>query len=455
MSRRGPSPTAVTESGQPIVSDPVSAPRGGFAGVVGRLTSVNVIALVAALVTGPITARALGVDGRGQLAAIIAVLTVAPWLLDLGLGHWVTRARARGGRPSDVLGTALPLALGCSLIGVVLAIPVSEMVGRGRSVVTTFVLIGLLLVPISVALHVLLGLAVGESRWRLYSATRIISSVLPVVVIVILTLAGLLTVASAAAAYLLGPLIGGLLLLRCVRGVRRLSFDRQRMRLAATFGAKSWLSQVAGTANGRLDQVLMAGLVSSRQLGLYAVAVSVASVTSGLLAAVSTALFPRVAEGEGDLAARSCRVTLCIVTAAGAALAAASPALIPFVFGAGFSAAVPMVIILLLASVPMAVSVVLAAALVAINEPGAAMRAELVALAVTIPALIAFVSETGGLGAAVITLAAYSLRAALQLRSACRAFHMPWWSFLIPTTHDLRWLRGRMQRLRLGSAEAS
>lgn len=445
----------MTEANPTIVSAGLDAPSGSFAGVVSRLTSVNVVVLLAAVITGPITARVLGADGRGELAAIISVITIAPWLLDLGLGQWVARERARGASRSDILGAALPLALGCSLIGVALAIPLSELLGRGRSVVTTFVLIGMLLMPISVVLHVLVGLAVGEERWRLYSASRVVGSVLPVVAIVVLAIAGWLTVASAAASYLVGALLGGLLLVQRVRGVRRLSFDRRRMRVAAGFGAKSWLSQLGGVASNRLDQVLMAGLVSSRQLGLYAVAVTIASITHGLIIAVSAALFPRVAAGGGELAARGCRVTVAIVGAAGTALAAVSPVLVPFVFGAEFEDAVPMVVILLAASIPLAASVVLATALVAVDEPGAAMRAELIGLAVTIPALIAFVPGAGGLGAAVISLIAYSLRLAYQLRSAAGAFGTPWWSFVLPTLHDLRWLSARVRRRRPGPPEPS
>ena len=436
----------MTDAEQPVVTAPPGASGGSFAAVVGQLTSVNVLSLLAAVVTGPITARALGVDGRGELAAIVSVLTVAPWLLDLGLGHWIARERARGSLLPDVLGAALPGALACSLIGVVLAYPLSQLLGQGRPVVTTFLLVGLVLMPISVVLHVLVGLAVGESRWRLYSATRVVASVLPLAAIVILALTGGLTVSTAAAAYLVGGVIGGLLLLRCVRDVRRLSFDRHRTRDAVTFGAKSWLSQVASTANYRLDQVLMAGLVSSRQLGLYAIAVTVAAVTHGLVVAVSAALFPRVAEGDAGLAARSCRVTIGIVSSIALALAAMCPAMVPFVFGAEFNDAVPMASVLLLASVPLAASVVLAAALVAADEPGATMRAELAGLAVTIPALVVLVPTSGGLGAALISVVAYSLRLAMQLRTAQRAFATTWWRFIVPTGPDLRWLRARVRR---------
>ena len=437
--------TDIGASADPAQPDP---PRGSFAGVVGRLTGANVVSLLAAVIAGPITARALGVEGRGELAAILAVLTLAPWVLDLGIGQWLARERARGASRAEVLGAALPLVLGGSLLGVVLAYPISELLGQGRSVVTTFILVGLLVVPISVVLHALVGLAVGESRWRLYATTRIASSLLPLAAIVVLAVADRLTVASAAAAYFGGALIGSLPLLRLVRGAWPLSLTRRRTREAAGFGSKSWLSQVAGTANIRLDQVLMAGLVSSRQLGLYAVAVTVASITHGLTSAVSAALFPRVAEGDGELAARSCRVTALVVGAIGGGLAVLSPVFIPFVFGDAFEDAVPMAIVLLTASIPLAASVVLGAALVAADEPAAAMRAELVALAVMLPAIVVFVPGAGGLGAALISLGAYSLRLAVQLRSACRAFTAPWWSFLLPTAGDVRWLGGELRRRR-------
>lgn len=439
----------------PAPAEALAAPpgvygRGSFVSAVGGLAAVNVVALVCAVVTGPIIARALGPEGRGELAAILAVLTVGPWLLDLGLGQWLGRERARGGDRGELLGAALPVVIGFSLISVAAAVPLANAIGDGRSVVVTFLEIGLFAMPLSVVLYTLVGLAVGESRWSLYAATRLVGSILPVLVIVTLTALEAVTVAAAAAAYLVSALLGSLLLLRTVRGIRRLSLSLRRSVSAARFGAQSWLSQVAGTTNNRLDQVLMAGLVPSGELGLYAVAVTVASVSLGLVQSVSVVLFPRVAEGDPNITARACRVTALIVTVAGAGLAAIAPAAIPFVFGREFGAAVPMVLILLVASIPLAVATVLSAALVAVNEPGATMRAEIVALVVTVPALIILLPGFGGRAAAVVSAVAYSVRVAMQLGTAQRAFSKPVRSFLIPERDDLRWLLGHARRISTG-----
>src|SRR3712207_7991140 len=43
-----------------------------------RLAGVQFFAAVTALVTGPLQARALGPEGRGELAAIAVLLTLAP-----------------------------------------------------------------------------------------------------------------------------------------------------------------------------------------------------------------------------------------------------------------------------------------------------------------------------------------------------------------------------------------
>jgi O-antigen/teichoic acid export membrane protein len=242
--------------------------------------------------------------------------------------------------------------------------------------------------------------------------------------------------------------------LSLLRGVQRLPFNLRNARAAARFGVKSWLTSISGTANVRIDQVLMAGLVSSRELGLYAVAVSIASLTSGLIMAVSYALYPRVARGDGDLTTRSCRVTIAIVLASGLALASSATWAIPFVFGEEFRGAVTMVLILLISSVPLSAAAILASGLTAAGDPAAPMRAELAAVVVTIPALIAFLPSYGGVGAAVISLAAYGVRFGMLLRSASRRFERSVMSFVLPTPADARWLVRELRRFlrRDGSA---
>lgn len=90
-----------------IVAEPDGSPRAPLGPVVARLTGLNALLMLLALVTGPVQARVLGPDGRGEIAVILTVLMLAPILLDFGLSDYVARERARGRSLGTVLGTTL------------------------------------------------------------------------------------------------------------------------------------------------------------------------------------------------------------------------------------------------------------------------------------------------------------------------------------------------------------
>ena len=150
----------------------------------------------------------------------------------------------------------------------------------------------------------------------------------------------------------------------------------------------------------------MAALVPSSELGLYAVAVTVSSITFALGAAVSGAIYPRVAAGDGHARrARRAASRCCSSPPSSVVLAIVTPWLVPFMFGEEFRDAVPMALVLLASSVPAAATIVVTAALTAANEPAAPMRAELITLALTASAARpAAAARTAATGAAVITL---------------------------------------------------
>jgi O-antigen/teichoic acid export membrane protein len=188
----------------------------------------------------------------------------------------------------------------------------------------------------------------------------------------------------------------------------------------------------------------MVALVSSRQLGLYALAVTIATGSGSLISSTASALYPRVAAGDAEIAARSCRVTLLIVVVSSAAIAAVSPWIVPFIWGSRFSEAVPMLVVLLAASAVYVPAQVLGSALTAAGNPSPAATAQTVALIVTIPALILLLPSTGGLGAAWISFGGYAIAFVITTRAARNHFSFGYSQFLIASPADLRWLWGRI-----------
>lgn len=408
---------------------------------------MNFLIVAFAFITSPILARTLGPSGRGEVAAIFAVISVAPWVGELGMTAFLTRAHARRSRPLGVLlGSTMPITLGASLIGVALAVPLAHLLGRGRVQVVDFIELGLFLLPLSVFAQVLYGISVANERWNLVMLSRFLATGGATVLIVGLSLLHALTVETAAATYIVCGIVSGVPFLVELRGSRPWRFELPIAQRGFAFGVRSWLSTVATTGNAQLDQVLMAGLVNSRQLGLYALAVTLSTASGSLISATATALLPRVAGGDAGIAARACRINVLLIVVFGIAVGVTSPVVVPVVFGRAFTDMIPMLLILLAANVFTVPAQVLGYALIAGGNPSATARGQVIGLVITVPALIVVLPIAGGVGAAWVSFAAYGVTFAVILAAATRTFFLPWQSFLVVTAQDFGWLRTQVRR---------
>jgi O-antigen/teichoic acid export membrane protein len=229
---------------------------------------------------------------------------------------------------------------------------------------------------------------------------------------------------------------------------------RSNLKPVLVFGLKAAPAGLANFASIRLDQILLAPLLGARPLGIYAVAVSVASVPNALGSAIAVASYKTVAasavqsdEAALSEAARSIRVCfigtglLAVVVGAPAALA------VPFLFGNDFRGAVLPLVILLPGSVALAASMTAHSTLIAIGRPLAASLGELVGLTVTAVGLAVFVRRFGVVGAAVVSTTAYVFTMVVFLSILYRrgARH------LLPRSRDIKiqmeWLRSRARAI--------
>jgi len=421
-------------------------PAHGFAGVVARLTGLNVLLVIAAMLTGPILARALGPEGRGELSAILAILVLAPMVLDFGLADFVARERARGTHRGKVLGTAMPIAICFSLLGVLFALPLAELIGQQRPIVERWVRISLFATPVLVFSLMLLGLARGEQRWSILYRWRLINAVMGTILIVGLAVLGRLTVQSAVVATLVTIFLALLMSLPAISGPGRWRFDRQLALPALAFGGRSWLIALSAVANYRLDQVLMAAVVSSEELGYYAVAVSVSAIASGFVGSVSTALLPRVAQEGVHAVPRIVRVAVLVIASSMVLVAASAPVSIPLVFGDDFRPAVLLLAILSVGAIFLGVSSILGSALQGHGRPQDTVRPQLLGLAVTLVGLAIALGPWGALGAAVVSVIAYACVLLGTLFAAVREFQASPRTLLLPRLEDLRWLVEAVRR---------
>jgi O-antigen/teichoic acid export membrane protein len=384
---------------------------------------------------------------RGELAAIIVPLALVPAILDIGLTTFVARERARG-TPRDVLlGTVVPVSLGISIIGMIAAYPLAQLLAQGRSTAMTFLFVGFMLSPLTVALQTMLGVPVGEGRWKLISYIRIAAPAMTLASFVVLYAAGALTVATAAATVLSAGVLANLPLLGVFREARSWRYDGRLARTGLRFGSQIWVGTVSGAAGARLDQLLMVPLVPSRELGLYAVAVTTAGFAGVFVGAMGLALTPQASRGNQELVRRSARITALVLVGAAIAMAIAVPVLLPLLFGSDFGDAVPMAWVLLLSTVTSGIAVVLNVGLAGSGHPGLAARALIIPLIVATPVMIVALPSTGGLGAAWISTGGSILGLALFVRYTKRTSGADVRDILLPTRADFRDLTDHVRRI--------
>jgi O-antigen/teichoic acid export membrane protein len=414
--------------------------------VVGGITAVNLAVSALALITGPLLARGLGSSGRGDLAAILVPTALVPALADFGLSTYVLTQVSKGVAARIVLGAIAPVTLAVGLVVALLGPVFASLIAGDRDTVKLFLIIGFALTPVFLLLNLLNAVNWARERWVVWSLVRLIGPVGGAIALVALYVADAVTLTSAAVVVLGFSLLTNAPLLIHVRELTAPRWEPSRTREGLSFGIRAWLGSAIGLANVRVDQLVMTRAVSARELGLYAVAVNVTTLQQSLSAAVISVIFPRVSAGDAALAARASRVTLWSVLLLSAVLVPVVAVFLPLLFGSAFDDAVSMAQILLAASVPFAGTTLLEAAFTAHGQPGITARAQLLGLAATAPGLIFLLGPLGGDGAALASLAAYSLSYAYLLRQAVRHLGGGYRDYLVLQRADWGFLRRRLSR---------
>ncbi|MGA2928035.1 MAG: oligosaccharide flippase family protein, partial [Solirubrobacteraceae bacterium] len=423
--------------------------RARVSGVAALLTAASVLAQGTGFITGPLLARALGAAGRGDLQAVIVPLTLVPALLGFGIAPYAYRTLPRGRSVQEVLPSlGLPLLV-VGMVTAACAIPVADVLAAGRATVRLWLIIGLILTPLSLLVLLLNSSLISLERWRSVVGVSLSPFLVALVATPALFVIGDLTVATAAAIVIAG------MLLQIVPGVtllleaRRPVFDLPLARAGIAFGLKSWLGGLAQTANARADQLLMITLVPAQQLGLYAVATTLSSAYGLVSGALAPPLMPRIAAGERQLMPLAVRMTLLLTIGLSLAVALITPLVLSVLFGPQFRGAGPMAFVLLGASIPLAGASVLSSALQADGAPVIASFAEGIALVITGVGLFLLLPPLQGMGAAIVSLAAYSASFIYQLAMAARRIGVPVREFLVVGRADVVWARSRAAELTL------
>jgi glycosyltransferase involved in cell wall biosynthesis len=243
-----------------------------------------------------------------------------------------------------------------------------------------------------------------------------------------------------------------LLLLRCCHraGLVNLRVDRRLLRQSLVFGVKVYVAQVFLFLVLRVDQVMVAAYAGYRQLGLYALATTVAELLWLLTDPLAAAMIPHLVRAQiGDdrrLSFAMARLSLSISALAAIAGWFLAPIVIPLVYGKGFTGATEALRLLLPGVVALAASRPLGAVRVKEGQVVLPSVLGLAALGLNVALNILLLPRIGIRGASIASSVCYAALAVSYVFIARRR-GVAGWRDLVPRPSDLRLLSpGRRRR---------
>jgi O-antigen/teichoic acid export membrane protein len=354
-------------------------------------------------------AQALGVEGRGRLAAVLQPLSVADSFAALGIPTALAYFAARQSPNRRLQKLAFAGTILTSAAAFAVLAGYSFIIGPAQGISPAVVAAIWLSVVPGALIAVRRAAWSGLQRWKLIDAERTTFALARLGIILVFAWLGLKSIVWFAA----GPIAAGLLISAVF-----LSRPLPRGGAAAAgtgpsagrffgFSALAALGTVSAAASARLDQAIMPSVTSSYQLGLYAVAVTVAEIPLLVGTVLSRNLVPEVSAGAGPRQAiRRVASGFAVAAAGAAAIGILAGPVVPWLFGTGFSASLPALYVLLGSSCLTVLAVSCSAVLTGRNRPLAASVPQLVSIVVVIVLFALFGSGITSLQAACINLAA-------------------------------------------------
>lgn len=398
------------------------------------------------LFTGLALARLLGPSNRGLLAAVINWPLILATFGTIGLTEacaYYTSRRAGRAREFYLMAITLSTLVSSALAAIGWLLMPLLLTSQPATTVTASRWL-LLLVPFATIVTVSEGCLRGMQRvpiWNLYRVAWPAAWMLVIVASLVTgfdspyVLAAGLALTRAVAAV---PVV--VILLRRLPGERR--YQSQTARSLVRYGLPGFFTLLPLTMNSRLDQLLLAGLVNAKTLGLYVVSVAWSTIAAMPAFALGGLVLPRLAaipDEEVRLAKfeQASRLAVLLATVTGVVVFFATPLVLPLLFGGSFNKAIPVAMILVVAASISAWSTVMEDGARGLGSPVTALKAEGVGLVVSVVLLVVLLGPFSITGAAIASLVAYTVTDLVVLRYARKRTGASVSALLIPRRSDL------------------
>ncbi len=400
-----------------------------------------------------ILARVLGAEGRGVYAAIILWPTILANIGNLGIGLATTRAAAASlddVGPVARTGVLLSLLLSIVTTGIGLVI-LPLLIPEADSDITGLAQIYLILfVPAFILSANIAGVDQGRGHFRRLNFFRLLQSPVFVSLLVVL-----LVLARTDMVYCLWALVASfwvttlgrfVLLVRELPLFGPISSPIKLLRQGIPYAVVNIIGQFIH----RGDRILLLWLLTERDLGLYVVAFSAASVLAHLpksmgFVTLTIAAQEKPREGFARIA-QIFRGAVIISVAVGIVLAVAVYLLLPVVYGQDFADARLIGVILAGGIIVHGLASVLGQSMRGQGKPMVGIFPNLAALTVMVLVAFALSRPLGVIGVAMGFAVAQTVRTCGWLLLTVRYYNSAFLSDMLPTVQDAKLINRRLKQ---------
>lgn len=425
--------------------------RRAYAGTL--LTSLSIQAIT--VLSGAITARTLGPEGRGLLAGAQVWPSILGTIGLLGINNALAMQAGRGGGSLRRLdrkawryglpSSAMAVIAGWALMPMLLGAEHAELIRLGR--------LNLLYIPLYVMVTHLLAIDHGIGNLRRYNIARSILAPVNLSLVILCACLGLRQVQWFIAAQLVAN--AAILIYRCTgrRPIERSGPSAPEREGALRAAAPFWLTSLILVGRDNAERLLLLALLDVGNLGLYVVALTASGVYISFSKSMHILAFSRSAslapfEALVD-AARLFRLMAVANCVMAVALMAAMPILLRLVYGAEFAPAVVPACVLIVAQGLLAQGAVLDEALRGQGRPLFGLWSSLASSAAFVILGMVLARPIGLPGVALAAVVGSGLYCAMMIafaKRACPAIR------LRPSSGDAKQLLALLGRLRVRTA---
>ncbi|VEP15937.1 Polysaccharide biosynthesis protein [Hyella patelloides LEGE 07179] len=387
------------------------------------ITMVGILAIN--VITGMITARTLGPEGRGEQAALILWPEFMANVITLGIpSALVYNLRRYPEERSNFFSAAVilctVLGIGSAIVGIVF---LPQWLSQYPTETIRMAQVLMPIVPIFLLAQLFAVALDASSQFAISNLGRYMMPVGTLILLGGLAISNKITPYTAALAYILPGIVVFASRVAYLKKIFKFKWSglRKTYRRLMSYGVRSYGVELVKTLSGQLSQVVIIGLLSSTNLGIYVVALKLSRMMNVFQTSFVTVLFPKVAgrpvKEVVAVTGRAVRVSLALTCSAGLVISFLAPIVLNALYGQEFLAAISVFRILLIEIIISGTVWVFLQAFMAVGKPGVVTILQGLGVAVSVPLMFLLIPQYGLEGAGIALLCSSSIRLILVYSS--------------------------------------